>query len=112
MARNGGSSIIFGKIQVHSADENLEKLRETLSAVIKKHGYPEEEKEFGDEEEDKSVEDVDEFDESEDILSPEEIDEEVAKLEESPDSSQGNADDEEDSPWIRAMKNKVNNSNN
>lgn len=44
----GGSGITFGKISVFSNEEGLKRCEEILDDIIKRHGYPEEYTEDGD----------------------------------------------------------------
>jgi len=42
-----GAGIEYGKVKIYSADESLDKLKETLDHILGKHKYPEEEYEGG-----------------------------------------------------------------
>ncbi len=85
MARpGGGSSIEFGKVKLFSSEESVEQLNGMLDKIIKKHGYPEEERE---EEEDASL-----LDEEEDEITDVEVSETPIEVE------------EPESPWITAKK--------
>lgn len=37
----GGSSLVFGRIQLHSEGESLDRLHQILSEILEKEGYPE-----------------------------------------------------------------------
>lgn len=75
MSRKGGSLIKYGKIEI-AAEEEISVLVSKLTEIIKRHGYPEQESIYDDEDEEVDVSDlfkddeVDENEEKEEVKPP------------------------------------------